>query len=190
LRSDDKLRRSTQSALISILRSLLKLIGPFTPYIADEAWSFLQKSEEYCDDCLALQEWPQCTDLSEKQQACIDVQSLLDLKDSKVNESLENLRVKKEIGQSLDAEVTLQIPEEGELDQTIRRFNLDELAELFIVSQIIVSSLPAGEDIRVSAQHASGVRCPRSWRWVPELVHVEPWGDVSPRCAEVLANHS
>jgi len=86
--------------------------------------------------------------------------------------------------------VTLQIPEEGELDQTIRRFNLDELAELFIVSQIIVSSLPAGEDIRVSAQHASGVRCPRSWRWVPELVHVEPWGDVSPRCAEVLANHS
>jgi len=53
-----------------------------------------------------------------------------------------------------------------------------------------VSSLPAGEDIRVSAQHASGVRCPRSWRWVPELVHVEPWGDVSPRCAEVLANHS
>jgi len=190
LRSDDKLRRSTQSALISILRSLLKLIGPFTPYIADEAWSFLQKSEEYCDDCLALQEWPQCTDLSEKQQACIDVQSLLDLKDSKVNESLENLRVKKEIGQSLDAEVTLQIPEEGELDQTIRRFNLDELAELFIVSQIIVSSLPAGEDIRVSAKHASGVRCPRSWRWVPELVHVEPWGDVSPRCAEVLANHS
>ena len=28
-------------------------------------------------------------------------------------------------------------------------------------------------------------RCP-SWRWVKELVNVEPWGGVSPRCAEVL----
>jgi isoleucyl-tRNA synthetase len=139
---------------------------------------------------LVLQKWPEIIDLSEKSQVCIDVQTLLNLKESKVNESLENLRVKKEIGQSLDAEVSLHIPEDCELDHTVRRFNSDELAELFIVSQVIVCPLPAGEDIRVSAQHASGVRCPRSWRWVPELVHVEPWGEVSPRCAEVLANLS
>ena len=45
-----------------------------------------------------------------------------------------------------------------------------------------------GDEIQVLAQHASGKRCPRSWRWVPELVNIEPWGEVSPRCAEVLAN--
>jgi isoleucyl-tRNA synthetase len=187
LGSNDPLRRSTQSALISILRSLVKLIGPFTPYIADEAWSFLHGGGEYSDDCLALQNWPETVDLSSHAQMIKDVQTLLDLKESKVNEVLENLRVKKEIGQSLDAEVELHVVEESEMDHVLKRQNLDELSELFIVSKVSLCTLSTGEDLRVVAQHAAGVRCPRSWRWVPKLVKVEPWGEVSPRCAEVLA---
>ena len=29
-------------------------------------------------------------------------------------------------------------------------------------------------------------KCPRSWRWVPELVEAGTWGKVSPRCKSVL----
>ena len=47
--------------------------------------------------------------------------------------------------------------------------------------------MPKGKEIQVTSRHATGKRCPRSWRWVPELVEVSPWGEVSPRCAEVLA---
>jgi len=38
----------------------------------------------------------------------------------------------------------------------------------------------------VELAHADGVRCPRSWRWVPELVETDEWGPVSPRCADAL----
>jgi len=73
------------------------------------------------------------------------------------------------------------------LSVTIRRRSPDELAELFIVSKVTLVGGQGSEGDQVFARHASGVRCPRSWRWVPELVKVEPWGEVSPRCAEVLA---
>ena len=55
---NDPLRRSTQSALTKVFETLIKLIGPFTPYIADEAWAFGQSGEEYCKDSLSLQDWP------------------------------------------------------------------------------------------------------------------------------------
>ena len=39
----------------------------------------------------------------------------------------------------------------------------------------------------VKVSHAEGIRCPRSWRWVPTLVKTEDFGDVSPRCKKALA---
>ena len=98
LGSDDPLRRSTQSAILLIFESLLKLIGPFTPYIADEAWAFGQSGKEYGEDFLCLQEWPVPLELGSKRSIIDNVQYLLDLKDSQVNESLESLRVKKKLG--------------------------------------------------------------------------------------------
>ena len=185
---NDPLRRSTQSALHVIVQSLIKLVGPFTPYISDEAWSFLVSGEELGENFLCLQDWPVVRELAEKSQTVEDIQTLLHLKESKVNEALESLRVKKEIGQSLDAEVEIQICENSPIRAILDRYNQDELSELFIVSSVSVSILSTSKEDQVLARHASGVRCPRSWRWVPELVNVEPWGEVSPRCAEVLAN--
>ena len=114
------------------------------------------------------------------------MQSLLDFKDLKVNEALEILRTDKKIGQSLDAELEILISENDSLFTILKRRELD-LAELFIVSKVSVIEGKEYEKVAVRAKHAKGQRCPRSWRWVPELVLVEPWGKVSPRCAEVLA---
>lgn len=188
LSTNDPLRRSTQSALFSIFQTLIKLIGPFTPYIADEAWSFLHSGNEFSDDFLCLQDWPTPQELGENSQAVEDIQALFELKESKVNEALESLRVKKEIGQSLDAEVEIQLSQNSPISSVLDRFSPEQLSELFIVSSVILSQTSSIENDQVLARHASGVRCPRSWRWVPELVHVDPWGEVSPRCAEVLAN--
>ena len=99
---------------------------------------------------------------------------------------METLRSSKEIGQSLEAELIIKCPVDDSLhDILIRR--KESLAELFIVSSVIIESSKETEEIHISAHHAPGVRCPRSWRWVPELVEVDNWGPVSPRCAEVLS---
>ena len=163
------------------------MIGPFAPFIADEAWAFSRTGEDYTDQFLALQDWPKIIEGRDIGEAVTVVNCLLHFKDSKINESLESLRVNKEIGQSLDAELELKIPEGSELAKALEKISREELSELLIVSNVTFELLPEEETSKVIARHASGVRCPRSWRWVPELVNIEPWGGVSPRCAEVLA---
>ena len=147
-----------------------------------------KQRKELSEDFLCLQNWPVPIQLGEQYQAVEDVQSLLNFKESQVNETLENLRVKKEIGQSLDAEVEIQVSPNSTLRVILERCSPEQLSELFIVSSVCISHSSSIESDQVLARHASGVRCPRSWRWVPELIQVDPWGEVSPRCAEVLAN--
>ena len=116
----------------------------------------------------------------------MEAQSILDFKESTVNESLETLRGRKEIGQSLEAEIEIGMPVNDPRLKILKK-RAEELAEIFIVSNVSLVEIPENVELQITAKHATGVRCPRSWRWVPELITVDPWGDVSPRCAEVLA---
>ena len=63
-----------------------------------------------------------------------------------------------------------------------------DLPELFILSQVALIESAESSELSIEVAHADGVRCPRSWRWVPELVEAKYWGPVSARCAEAL-NH-
>ena len=95
--------------------------------------------------------------------------------------------MEKVIGQSLDAEVQILGHPDNETFAALSR-NKDCLAELFITSSVILITDPNAQgEPTVEVRHASGVRCPRSWRWVPELTYVEPWGEVSSRCADALS---
>jgi isoleucyl-tRNA synthetase len=67
------------------------------------------------------------------------------------------------------------------------------LPELFIVSQVVLNTAPGttGGPVEITvipASEAGLVRCPRSWRWVPELVDIEGFEEkVSPRDRDALA---
>ena len=145
-------------------------------FTADEAWSFHKKNEKLSDEFLALEDWP--TEMQEwkEGQEVEDMDKILDFKERYVNESLEALRAAKEIGQSLEAEIKILSTNGDPISDVLER-RKDQLPEIFIVSSVIVEF--SGEKLSVSARHAPGFRCPRSWRWVPELVEVEEWGQVS-----------
>jgi isoleucyl-tRNA synthetase len=156
------------------------------PFTADEAWSYHKAGRDLSDDALALQNWPVLQKEWSVGNEISDAQAILDFKELMINESLETLRSRKEIGQSLEAEIEIKFPPNHSLlPQFLAR--KDDLAEIFIVSNVSITEVADNEELQVIARHATGHRCPRSWRWVPELVSVEPWGEVSPRCAEVLA---
>jgi len=186
LHPSDSKRRSTQTALHLIFESLIRILGPMAPFTADEAWSFHHSGKDITADFLALQAWPKVTAEWDEGKELSDAQTILDFKDLKVNDSLESLRTRKEIGQSLEAEIEIKIPLSESL-LTLFRHREEDLAEMFIVSNVLIVEVSEDEELQVISRHASGQRCPRSWRWVPKLVSIEPWGEVSPRCAEVLA---
>jgi isoleucyl-tRNA synthetase len=162
------------------------LIGPILSFTADEAWSFHKTGNKLSSDFLLLQDWPDTDNLSLSKEPVEDAQTLLDLKESKINEALESLRSSKVIGQSLEAEIVLTYSEESKISEVLQRRQAD-LPEMFIVSSVILDPVSTETEIKVSAHHAPGVRCPRSWRWVPQLVDAGDWGLVSPRCAKVLS---
>ena len=137
------------------------------------------------DEPIALAEWPEVNASWKHPETAADIRVLRTFLSERLNDGLEDLRQKKVIGQSLDAcaRITgsLQDPEFARL----KRYEND-LPELFILSRVDMIEDPAALEITISLEHADGVRCPRCWRWVPELIETDTWGPVSPRCSEAL----
>ncbi|MFP6887618.1 MAG: class I tRNA ligase family protein, partial [Opitutales bacterium] len=186
LAPDHPLRRSSQTALDLLFRAFVRLLAPVVPFTTDEAWSHLQAGEDFCEEPIALQSWPEIDPAWRGGSEVEDIHLILAFKSTVVNDALERLREEKVIGQSLDAEVEVSGHPQNETFAALRRHE-DLLPEFFITSSVVLSeTLVAEGEPTVEVRHAPGIRCPRSWRWVPELVHVEPWGGVSPRCVEAL----
>ena len=183
----DPLRRSTQTALDLILRAYLRVIAPFVPFTADEAWSHLVAKAEYTDaPSIHLQDWPAPPAAWEDEAglaahaACGRVQALAAL----VNVPLEKMRQEKKLGQSLEAAVVVS-GDPADADYRLLAGLGDALAELWIVSAVAFVPAP-GAPLACQVDKAGGVRCPRSWRWVPALVDAGKFGMVSPRCRAAL----
>jgi len=185
LAPNDPSRRSSQTAIEIICGILVRVIGPITPFTADEAWAHHLTGEDFTEEVLCLQSWPKADPSWYDEGTVAEIQAIFDFKANILNEKLEELRTGKEIGQSLDAEVEIRGTLSDETFHVLRKREV-ELPELFIVSSVVLVDDPDG-DLLVEARHAPGVRCPRRWRWVPELVSTSSWGDVSPRCAKALA---
>ncbi len=184
---NDPLRRSSQTAIHIIFSVFTRLIAPLVPFTADEAWSFAQNDGEFGDQAIALADWPVVDPNWEDAETANDITALRDFLSSQVNDRLEALRQQKTIGQSLDAKLVITSSPSNPDFARLQKYASD-LPELFILSQVVLVESTESVELNVEVAHADGVRCPRSWRWVPELVDTNSWGPVSARCAEAL-NH-
>ncbi len=182
---NDSLRRSSQTAIHTIFSVFTRLIAPILPFTADEAWSYAAEDCDFIDKPVALAEWPDVDPSWEHPETAEDIAALRTFLSEHLNEPLEALRQQKKIGQSLDAKAVISGSMKNPEFARLKKYEAD-LPELFILSQVILSENPESEALEVAVTHADGVRCPRSWRWVPELVETEAWGPVSPRCASAI----
>ncbi len=173
-------RRSSQTVLYAVLDTLLRLCAPLLPFTSDEAWCYLTQGSALAPS-IHLQPFPEAKTEWSFPKEHADIEALLKFK-SQVNEQMEKARQAKTIGQSLDAKVSIRLPQDYPITPLLQTYKA-QLPELFIVSQVI---LYAGTALRIEVHPADGVRCPRSWRWVPELVEAGVFGQVSPRCQEAL----
>ena len=182
---NDPLRRSSQTAIAIIFDVFTRLLAPILPFTADEAWNYARSDSEESHEPAALLEWPSIDAGWKNPDIAADVIALRECLAGMLNEPLEALRQQKTIGQSLDAKAVFTGPPSDPTFQLLQKYEAD-LPELFILSQVNLVADAAAEALTAEVSHADGVRCPRSWRWVPELVETEEWGPVSPRCAQAL----
>ena len=186
---NDPLRRSSQTAIQIIFSVFTRLIAPLLPFTADEAWSYAAEDRDFIDRPIALADWPSVDPAWEDREIAGDINALRKFLAECLNEPRETLRQQKKIGQSLDGKAVIRGSRENSTFARLKKYEND-LPELFILSQVLLKEVPESAEIEVEVTHADGVRCPRSWRWVPELVETEAWGPVSPRCAAALKDLS
>ncbi len=179
------LRRSSQTAIHHIFRTLVRVLAPVLTFTCDEAWGYATVGVEYTNDSVHLQDWPELpaewTDVAIE----AEVSALLRVR-AQVNEAIEPLRAAGKLGKSLDAAVTITSATDDPVAGVLEKHR-DFLPELFIVSHVTLASATGGA-LHVSVRPCSELgfsRCPRCWRWVPVL-ETSSHGDLCPRCVEAL----
>lgn len=179
-------RRSSQTALYYIASVFIRLIAPILCFTADEAFSFFEKNTEFLNtDSVFFKKIPTKNIQWENTTLYNNIELLLELK-QKINEKIEHYRETIKIGQSLDVKVNLYININHKYYSILYLYK-QSLSELFVVSEVNIILDPKINNIcNIVIDRANGVKCPRSWRWVPFLVKSKKFGYVSPRCKTIL----
>jgi isoleucyl-tRNA synthetase len=174
--ADSPPRRAAQLVLYECLRALATIAAPILCFTAEDIWKYMPRRAGD-PDSVHLAEFPPAVDDAEAVDVLLQYTKLLQWRE-RVNKALEPFRAAG--NKSTDARVTLLHPPNDPLMTAYR----DELADLFIVSQVdlAVATAPGGDDIQV-ALHA-GPRCERCRKHF-EALAAEP-NDVCERCAEAL----
>ncbi len=188
-RKDSAERRAAQWTIKEILVNLTKLMAPVLSFTSEEIWQFMDFTRE---ESVFLSDFPQVRDeflddeLESRWKTLIDVRDL-------VNKALEEKRVEKVIGNSLEAMVTVYA--EGEIKSLLEKY-MDFLSALFIVSDVKVEDYSIRpdnalavddlKDVAVVVEHAGGQKCQRCWNWSDSVGSYEDEPEVCSRCYQVL----
>ncbi len=164
-------RRSVQTVIYKHLMTLLKLLNPIIPYTTSEAYWMLPF--ETLEDVF-LERFSDVIEYKEK-DLLLDFDAFMKLRDVCLLE-LESLRKTHVIGKSLEADLTITLP------QTLKDSleNLDvNLAAVMMVSKV---HYHVGDTLKVTATPAVGHKCERCWNIVDEVNQ----DHICKRCENVL----
>ena len=179
--ADGPERRSAQTALFLILDAMTRMFAPILAFTCDEVWLAMPHRAEDDGRNVLFNEMVQpYTQYALSQEEMENWGRIASLR-SAVNGALEQARADKIIGKSLEAAVSLTVPQE---DAFLTRMSEETLADLFIVSQV---SLTVGDEVSVRVKAAAGVKCGRCWKVLHSVASVGEHEALCPRCAAVMA---
>jgi isoleucyl-tRNA synthetase len=174
-------RKSAQTALDMILKSLTCLMAPILSFTSEEVWkyipqepgkaesvhlaSFPEVQSEYLDDAL-----------NERWERIWEVRAV-------VTKALEEARKEKVIGLSLDAQVHLHLPEK--VFSFLECYEKD-LKSIFIVSSVTLHQTKDQKEVRAVVSRAEGEKCERCWNYDVSVGHHPEHQAICQRCVEAI----
>ena len=184
-------RRSAQTALHRVARTLATLSAPVLPFTAEEVWQALPGAKE---ESVHLARFETVDSAAADPAAEAAWGRLMTLREE-VSTVLEEARREKTIGSSLEGAIALSGDAAAlDGDRAATGFAGAALADLFIVSSATVEPAAAGGDrgwrpsaaypgLSLRFEKARGRRCDRCWKLTPEA---DATG-LCDRCREVLS---
>jgi isoleucyl-tRNA synthetase len=176
-------RRSAQTALYKITDALARLTAPILSFTADEVWQSLPGTQGGVH--LTLFPTPdEFLPIADSSKLTADWDKLVLVRND-VLVKLESLRAQKIIGKSLEASITLHVPEYRPIFQKY----LDAFPELFNVSEVDFSIVTHNDPdylLNMTVERSQQPKCDRCWRHVPDVGHDGNYPTVCLRCVEAL----
>ena len=150
---NSKKRKNCVIVLNIILESLLKWFAPILVFTTEEIYSLINNKDESIHENSFVKipkNWNN-SKLSEKWTNLFKIKQ-------ETNIAIEEKRISKEIGSSLEAEIKLSLKKENfELLKDI------DLAEYFIVSKA-EKNLADNNEVKITVEKAKGIKCGRCWK--------------------------
>ena len=172
--------RSCRTALYEILTDLTRSLAPVLSFTCEEVWQALGEKQS-----VHLESFPKIR--RNRRDASLEEQfaRFLALRDT-VLKALEESREKKEIGNSLEAEVELSVSKKEDAD-FLKSFKGD-LPGLFLVSGVYWGEVPFqdAETRQVQVRRARGQKCERCWNWRETVGKNREHPALCHRCVDVL----
>ncbi|MFD2208752.1 isoleucine--tRNA ligase [Virgibacillus halophilus] len=184
---DNKRRRSIQTAYYEILVTLVKLLTPIIPHTTDEVWEYIPGVEE---ESVQLTDMPKAREVEGfTQQMQEKWRHFMEVRDD-VLKALEEARVEKIIGKSLEAKITI-VPEDEETKSVLTQ--MDHFHQLLIVSEAAIADKDEkAEKYRhtaVKVEKHPGEKCERCWVSSDSVGTDHNHPTLCERCAEVVSEH-
>ncbi len=172
----NKARRSAQTVLLRIGDALARMLAPILVFTADEIWENLPNRVE---PSIHMAEFPRASE--ENQETLLgEWDGLFAIRDN-VLRALEEARVAKHIGSSLDAKVELAASGSA---LELLQLHQSDLRYVFIVSQVEVKQ--GGENVSITVSRAEGEKCERCWNYSTRVGESETYPTVCERCVAAL----
>ncbi|KAL4564915.1 hypothetical protein LXL04_028991 [Taraxacum kok-saghyz] len=207
-------RRSCQTVLAFHLLSIVRVIAPILPHLAEDVWQNLPFEYTLDNTDIAKfvfeSKWPQVnpTWLAFPEKEIQFWGKILELR-TEVNKALETARTGKLIGSSLEAKVYLHTSDDS-LAVRLRnrcqpKIDADSLHRIFLTSQVEIVSrvedapneniaysgeyLIQGEKkIWIGVSRAEGSKCERCWNFTAEVGSFVDHPTLCKRCHDVIAD--
>jgi len=170
-------RRSAQTALVEVLKDLIRLAAPLLAFTAEEAWQCLPANTRE-QDSVHLAQMPEVReefvnpDLAQRWAGLLEVRSV-------VLKALEQARRDGLIGNSLEAKVIVKSG--GETFRLMESFT-PLLPSVFIVSQVELAEDATLEEPTASVVKAEGAKCVRCWNYSTSVGRHPEHQDICDRC--------
>ncbi|WP_417042912.1 isoleucine--tRNA ligase [Dysosmobacter sp.] len=195
---DGAKRRSAQTALFLILDTITKIMAPILAYTCDEIWQAMPHRSGDDGRNVVFNDMNQpFADYALDDKAMAKWDTVIRLRND-VNAVLETARADKKIGKALEACVTLHAGDDEAASALVETMGLN-LAELFIVSQCVVSNAAPAEGsvtgqgtafpgLTVEVAEAQGAKCERCWMQSTTVGADADHPTLCARCAQVVRN--
>ncbi len=174
-------RRAVQTTIYTILNVLTRMLAPILFFTSDEIWQQLKHSSDENPQNVMLNDFPKTKKEWNNTEISEEFEKILSVRDE-VKKNLEQARVSKVIGASLEAKITLTVCKD---DFDFFNERKDLLKFLFIVSQLDIYS---GECLEVKVEKASGGKCERCWSYSDTVGKNTDTPTLCSRCSDIVKN--